>query len=134
MRKPEVVLGCGDDLGDEGVEGGVAGAGGVAGDVGVVAGVGGDGGGGGVAVVAAEIGGVEEGGAGGVELFDEAVLQAAGGGVWMMAEGVTGRVEPKMLPVMKTASAVAAMEVAAVRPLPAKVTKMGFRFWSRTWR
>jgi predicted NUDIX family NTP pyrophosphohydrolase len=39
-------------------------------------------------------------------------------GVWMMPEGVTGRVEEKVLPVMKTASPVAAMEVAAVRPLP----------------
>ena len=36
----------------------------------------------------------------------------------MMPEGVTGRVVLKVLPVMKTASAVAAMEVVAVRPLP----------------
>ena len=33
----------------------------------------------------------------------------------MMAAGVTGSAEPKMLPVMKTASAVAAMAAAAVR-------------------
>ena len=37
----------------------------------------------------------------------------------MMPEGVTGSAEPKMLPVMKTASAVAAMAAAAVRGLPA---------------
>ena len=37
----------------------------------------------------------------------------------MMAEGVTGRVEPKMLPVRKTASAVAAMPVTERPPVPA---------------
>ena len=47
-------VGCvGDDVGDEGVERGVAGAGGVAGDVGVVFGVDGKGGGCGVAVLSA---------------------------------------------------------------------------------
>ena len=78
VRNPEEVFGgSGEDLGDESVECGVARGGGVSSDVGVVAGVGGDGGGSGVTVEGAEVGGVEEGGAGGVEFFDEAVLEAA---------------------------------------------------------
>lgn len=48
----------------------------------------------------------------------------------MMPAGVTGRVAPKMLPAMKTASAVAAMAEAAVRGLPAKVRKIWFKFAS----
>lgn len=40
-------------------------------------------------------------------------------GDWMMAEGVTGRLAPKLLPVRKTASAVAAMAETARPPLPA---------------
>ncbi len=39
-------------------------------------------------------------------------------GDWMMPEGVTGSAEPKMLPVRKTASTVAAIAVAVVRGLP----------------
>ena len=44
-------------------------------------------------------------------------LPAAGDG--MIAEGVTGSAAPKMLPVIKTASAVAAMPVTERPPLPA---------------
>ena len=69
-----------EDVGDESGEGGVAGAGGVPGDVGVVGCVGGDGGGCGVSGLAGEVGGVDEGGAGGVEAFDEAVLEGVVGG------------------------------------------------------
>jgi hypothetical protein len=43
---------------------------------------------------------------------------------------VTGRVAEKMLPVMKTALEVAAMEATAILPLPAKVRKTGLRLES----
>jgi hypothetical protein len=46
----------------------------------------------------------------------------------MMADGVTGRVVAKMLPVRKTASAVAEMPEAAMRLPPAKVRKISFKF------
>ena len=47
-----------------------------------------------------------------------------------MAEGVTGRVEEKILPVMKTPLAVAAIAEDDMRPLPVKVRKMGLRLAS----
>ena len=93
-------------------------------------GVGGDGGGGGVAVGSGEVGGVDEGAAVGGEAFDEAVLGAAGAGDCWMAFGVTGRSEPKVMPVTKTASAVAAMAEAAMRLPPVKVTKTELRLGS----
>ena len=48
-------------------------------------------------------------------------------GVWMIAEAVTGRVAEKMLPVMNTEFAVAAMELTAMWPVPVKVRKRRFR-------
>ena len=51
-------------------------------------------------------------------------------GVWMMPEGVTGWGVAKRLPVMKTASLVAAMAWATVSVLPVKATKIGLKFGS----
>jgi hypothetical protein len=55
-------------------------------------------------------------------------LPVAGAG--MIALGVTGSVAVKMLPVMKTELEVAAMAVTAMRSLPVKVTKRGFKLAS----
>jgi hypothetical protein len=120
---------CRKDIRDEGIEGREAGAGGISGDIGVIRGIGGNSGGGGVAILAAEIGGVEESGAGGVELFDEAVLKAPGG--WGLDDGRGGDGKGCAEDASGQEDGVGGggEAVTVARPLPTYDKKISFKFW-----